>query len=192
MAEHIQIFKGKAAKYNKAVLEVLYTRGPQSSSWYISKEISSLYGGDTRNIQSVICRKNGRLDTLAERNYIRIDFEKIQLTHKGIMALLIAEPGIINKIHPDILLILKESVQTTINKIGNMTHMPLGIKIEGLQDAIQKMGYGNMWSSLKGLKRQTEIVEKLIMEGINLDIINEKTLVQLIAFKLNENGFAPG
>ena len=115
MAEHIPIFQGKAAKYHKAVLKALYTREPQSSPWYLAKEVVYLLGRkeseSLHGVYSVLIRKNGRLDTLEKYGYIYSNPQEIGIHWKGIWALLVDKPNTLNNIHPNILMELKQGVQ---------------------------------------------------------------------------------
>jgi len=186
MTEHIPTFTGKAATYNKAILEILYTRGPQGSSWYIAKEMSKMFGGDTRNIQSVICRKKGRLDALAKHKYIQIDLDTIKITYRGMMAILVAKPEILEKIDPQMYQDFKAVVALAIKNIPDEAVSPFGLKVIGIKKAGENMGLYSKLTSLHGLKKQAEIVEELIYEGINLDLVKQSTLAQLIQIKITE------
>jgi hypothetical protein len=187
MAENIPILNGKAAAYNTAILEVLYTKGPQASAWYLAKEVTQRLGGDPRNVYSVLVRKEGRIETLERLGYVWEDHDKkIWIDYKGILALLIHNPELWDKINPDMLSLLDRIGRETVERVPD-THLgAFGLKIEGLGTALKKSDFMSKFNSPAGYLKISNLVAELTKEGINLDIVKPPTLQWLVIMKLRD------
>lgn len=197
MSENVPILNGKAAEYNVAILEVLYTKGPQESAWYLAKEIVEklkIKSNDPiRNTYSVLIRKEGRLETLEKLDYIGEDKErKIWIAYKGIIALLIHNPGILNKINPDMVLQLDKLNKIAADNIPDIHKGDYGLKLEGLGTAVRESKIIPKINSVEGYRKVSKIVAELTKEGIiNLDLIKTPTLQHIIGEELKKSGWVP-
>jgi hypothetical protein len=192
----IPIFEGKQATYNKAILEALLTEG-EMSAWQLAKHITpkietvkrTLASTETQKVYSVLVRNEGRLNDLKGKEYISLNEEtqKWEIAAKGIIAICIEKP----QLKPLI------NLQYWNNHvIGNFKipkekmEIPLvGITVDGevwgkhLSNLLSKFKAGNVST----VDRIVGDAKKLIDEGVNLDKISTRSLIQLLWTKAMQN-----
>lgn len=82
----IGIFEGKKAHYNKKILKFLIEKEPLKA-WDIAKLIAKGSMEKTQDVYAALIRKNGRLNELQEKQYIKLLPNKRYIpTFKGIIA----------------------------------------------------------------------------------------------------------
>jgi hypothetical protein len=188
---HIGIFSGKSTNYNLAILETLFDK--QATAWQIAttlqKKINPNKEKEVRyyraqKIYSVIQRKSGRLTDLKSKGYITETNGKWKLTKKGLIALNIKKPYLV----ASGLQSSKDYTETMFKKyvdaIPNDTiREPLGIQID----------LSKIKPYLKGidpttiLKKILEDSRILLSQGIELDSISEKDLLDIIVLRSLQN-----
>lgn len=182
---HIGIFSGKSTNYNLAILETLFHK--QATAWEIAttlqqKKINPKEKNEVRyyraqKIYSVIQRKSGRLTDLKTKGYIIETNGKWKLAKKGLIALYIKKPDVVAIGLQD----SKDATGTMFKKyvdaIPNDTiREPLGIQI----DLSKIKSYLKEIDPTTILKMILEDSKILLSQGIELDSINEKDLLDII------------
>jgi hypothetical protein len=188
---NIGIFEGKEAEYNKQILKTLFTNGALTA-WEIAKKICNhkypnIYEHEARSrrVYSVIQRKTGRIQDLKGKGYIDTENNKWVIAPKGAMAILILEPALINKIHPDYLSPNQhfEPIKAKEVKLG-----PIKIETKFLNTIMKTV-------NIDSEKPQTALLfakktKELIDDGvINLDRISEDKLLILVSKMIADDGF---
>lgn len=192
----IPIFEGKQATYNKAILEALLTEGPMSA-WQLAKHITpkietvkrTLASTETQKVYSVLVRKDGRLDDLKSKEYISLNEEtqKWEIAAKGMIAICIEKPQLKPLIN---LQYWNKHVIGNFKIPKEKMEIPLvGITIDGeiwgknLSNLLSKFKAGNVST----VDRIVGDAKKLIDEGVNLDKISTRSLIQLLWTKAMQN-----
>jgi len=191
----IGIFTDKSATYNLAILETL-DKLNRATAWQIAKKIAEkqkpIPNKDmetrSRRIYSVIQRKSGRLNDLADKGYIKENEGLWELTVKGSIALAIKEPEILialenaskNRVY-------YEQVTQTINTMPEeVLAAPFGLSVNL---AKTKQDFLKTLETLKNnpavFRIFVEETKKLLADGVNLDRINEFTLFSLLQNREN-------
>jgi hypothetical protein len=192
---HIGIFSGKSTNYNLAILETLFHK--QATAWEVAttlqnkinpKEEKEIWYYRAQKIYSVIQRKSGRLTDLKTKGYIIVTNGKWKLTKKGLIALNIKKPDLVaNGIQSS-----KDSFETMFKKYvdalpNDTIREPLGIQI----DLSKIKPYLKEIDPTTILKKILEDSRRLLSQGIELDTISEKDLLDIImirsARKASEN-----
>jgi len=191
----IPIFQGKSALYNKTILETLLTEGPMSA-WQLAKYIApkirtvkkTSESTKTQKVHSVLVREDGRLKDLKTKEYINLNEQnQWEIAVKGIIAICIEKPSL----KP---LINRQYWDTHV--IGNFKmpkekmEIPLvGITIDGevwgkyMSNLLSKFKAGNVST----VDKIVGDAKKLIDEGVNLDKISTRSLIQLLWTKAMQN-----
>ncbi len=183
----IGIFSGKSTNYNLAILETLL-RQP-ATAWQIAsaiqKKINPSKGKDviyyrTQKIYSVIQRKSGRLDDLHSKGYIKEEKGKWKLTRKGLIALNVEKPEFVKSAFQESKDTLDTMFKQYISAIPDGTlREPFGIQI----DISKLKPYFETFDPMRLLKVFLEESEILLSQGIELDSISEKDLLDLVLVK---------
>jgi hypothetical protein len=183
----IGIFSDKSAKYNLAILETLLPR--EATSWQIAevlqKRLNPVEDKEvrfyrTQKVYSVIQRKKGRLDDLKNKGYIKVKDGKWSLTKKGLVALSVEKPELVAKElqaeeHKSL-----EQFEKAVSSLPNDTiREPLGIQINFAKTKRALLTL----DPTRLLMILLEEAKALLSEGIELDRINEESLVDLAMFR---------
>lgn len=178
----------KSANYNLSILETLLSRG--ATAWQIAeilhkknnlsnnKELKEVKRYRTQLIYSVIQRKQGRLNDLKNKGYLREENGAWNLTKKGFIALSIEKPELINREMQTNKSLLLEDFKKKINAIPDKPiKEPLGIiqiDLSQIKTPLAKI------DPLPFFMMFIEEAKALLSEGIELDRVNEDTLVHLV------------
>jgi hypothetical protein len=197
----IGIFQGKAAVYNKLILEILVTQG-DLSTWEIAKAICRIRNPDvkilpevryrrTQKIYSVIQRKGGRLEDLQEKEYIKYDCKgdsgKWAVGLKGTMTILALKPTLDSKIHPE--------ARNFSELLSKPPTFPGKLKMFGAEvdgkviSTFMTTFMNEVKTELTNPKMFLNLAERtkqLAEEGINLDSISEQKFSWLMANEWSE------
>jgi hypothetical protein len=142
----------------------------------------------TQNIYSVIQRKEGRLNELRNKGYVKERDKKWSLTKKGLIALNVKKPDLVTKKLQATKYTLLEQFKREVGSLPDdtVTH-PFGIQIDfaKLKPALEKMNPTRLLAIL------LEETKALLLEGIELDRISEEDLLTLVmpraALRRSEN-----
>lgn len=102
---NIGIFSAKSAKYNLAILETLLAK--EATAWQIAEKLQKKINPSenqevrfyrTQKVYSVIQRKKGRLNDLRDKGYIIEKNGKWAITRKGLIAVSVVKPELVNRI----------------------------------------------------------------------------------------------
>jgi len=184
----IGIFTDKSKAYNQAILETLYSL-QAATTWQIAKNIQEkqkptenreIRDSRAHKIYSVIQRKGGRLNDLEEKGYVTSNEGLWMLTIKGNIALAIIKPGLLNE-HGAIEEGIIKFEEALKNMPEGIAHAPLGISIDR---GHFKKDFPKISNQLRRdpsvFKLIVEETRQLLLEGINLDAINEYSLASLL------------
>jgi DNA-binding PadR family transcriptional regulator len=170
----IGIFEGRKANYNRAVLKILIEKEPLKA-WDIAKEIAKGCMDKTQDVYATLIRKNGRLNELLEKGYIKVLSNKCYTPSlKGIIAYLYMEK------EPRISTSYRNILSIT-SQIPDQITMPfLGFKVSGefVKNKIQNIEF----TEEELLQFKSFIDESL--SWIDLDKIHEEELLMLAVFRL--------
>jgi Mn-dependent DtxR family transcriptional regulator len=179
----IGIFSDKSAEYNQAILETLLPK--EATAWQIAEALQKkrnpavdkearLYR--TQKVYSVIQRKKGRLSELKNKGYIEERDGKWSLTKKGLIALYVEKPDLVTNQLQAKKHILLEQFKKEVSSLPDETvTRPLGIQIDltKTKPALAKINPTELFAVL------FEEARALLSEGIELDRISEKDLLNL-------------
>ena len=190
----IGIFEGKSALYNKTILETLYEQNHSLTTWQIAKSLQNKLK-ETKNeeaaqsrahkIYSVIQRKKGRLEELGKKHYITAEEGRWSLTWKGHIGVLINKPELFDKIEMKRYRLTLSQMRQEAKAPPNIK-TPFGLSINGEQfkeDYLKTLGIAENNPSY--LLLMVEETKQLIKEGINLDSITNKSLIQILSLRKN-------
>ena len=190
----IGIFQGKSALYNQTILETLYEHNNPLTTWQIAKSLQNklkptenkeIASTRSHKIFSVIQRKKGRLEELRKKHYIIVKEKRWSLTWKGYITVLINKPELFEKIE-------MKQYKFTINQMRQEAQTPASIKIPfGLsingeqfkEDYLKTLGIAENNPSY--ILLMVEETKQLIKEGISLDSITNKSLIQILSLRKN-------
>jgi hypothetical protein len=181
---HIGIFSGKSANYNLAILETLFDK--HATAWEIATTLQKTINPNkekevmyyrAQKIYSVIQRKSGRLADLNSKGYITETKGKWKLTRKGLIALNIKKPNLVASGLQASKDIAETMFKKYVDAIPNDTiREPLGIQI----DLSKIKPYLKQIDPTTTLKKILEDSKILLSQGIELDSISEKDLLDII------------
>jgi hypothetical protein len=184
---HIGIFSGKSTEYNLAILETLFHR--QATAWEIAttlqnkinpKEEKEIRYYRAQKIYSVIQRKSGRLTDLKTKGYIIETNGKWKLTKKGLIALYIKKPNLVAGEIQASKDIVENLFRKYVDAMPNDTiREPLGIQIDfsKIKSYLKEIDPTSIWRTI------LEDSRSLLSQGIELDTINEKDLLDIIMIR---------
>lgn len=197
---HIGIFSGKSANYNIGIIETLAILGGATAMTIAKTHLKRIDPASekepylpgtpvyyrTQKIYSVIQRKGGRLEDLKAKGYITEENGVWRLTIvKGFVALYAKNPDFITNLiqeNKDQFLAMMKNRLSSVSE--NETKEPFGVRIN--QKAV-KQGVENLLLYLKNkpfyFTKVLEEAKKLLCEGIDLDRVQEETLVSLIVMR---------
>jgi len=170
----IGIFEGRKANYNRAVLKILIEKEPLKA-WDIAKEIAKGIMDKTQDVYATLVRKNGRLNELLEKGYIKVLSNKCYTPSlKGIIAYFYMEK------EPRISSSYRNILSITSHIPDEMTMPFLGFKVKGefVKQKIQNIEF----TEEELLQLKNFIDESLTW--IDLDSIHEEELVMLLILRL--------
>lgn len=179
----ISILTGKKGRYNRLILEVLAENPNGLKAWDIAKEIwkrlkveEDWYRGAQR-IYSLLIRKGGRLEELESKEYIVSKENKWQLTEKGLITVLVMKPEFKSKYKEEIGAMVDKFLKE-FNKIKAVAKdNRLLIELLDMYISIVKTGLEDLDFVIDEIVKNTR---KLIMSGVNLDLIPSNNVFLLI------------
>ena len=184
----IGAFKGKKAWYNQMILKVLLKHG-SLTTWGIAKRLFQMKTdiknpeiayARTQKIYSVIGRKDGRLEELRKKEYVNLENKNWDLAFKG-FAILIKKPELLSEVNDYYF----EKPPVDLIKFGKKNvSFPFGVRVQ-----INKRQFLDTVKSLSGRSMLMKIVksmEKLVLEGIDLDRISTTNLLLLITNEMKD------
>jgi hypothetical protein len=187
-ATYIGIFEGKKTEYNLLILEVLFKNGP-STAWEIAKGIMDNRGetkdrdilySRTQHIYSVIARKGARLEDLNKKDYILQKNSKWELCFPKGLAILIRKPELLDKINDYYL----QSFQLNGALRSKTLSMPFGLQLrvdgQKFQNKAKSMIQDLNRNRIETFLGMVKSLEKLIQQGIDIDRIDNKSLLVLV------------
>jgi hypothetical protein len=179
MRNSLGIFQGKQEKYNKLILDILYSKGPLTA-WEITGEIKNV------GKVSLHATLNKRLRNLQKKGYLIKDGKKWIFQFKGIIASLLIQENPRpwsdkwNKLFDEQIRVIKKLSGpfhgATIQINGTVIH-PHKI-IDQSRKSIKPL---NEWIALSNNIK--ELLEKGI---INFDVISNRTLFSLLISQASE------
>jgi len=171
----IGIFEGKKACYNRKILKLLVEKQPLKA-WDIAKHIAKGEMSRTQDIYAVLIRKNGRLNELLEKQYIKMLPDKCYIpTFKGIIAYASSEKN------PRISKAYKEILSSAISQLPEQLTVPLfGFKVatDFYKEQIEKVKFTE-----EELIQLAKFIEESL-PWIDLDAVGEEEISALILLKL--------
>jgi len=195
----IPIFKGKKGLYNRLILEILAEAGEPLKPWEIAKRIyekslkkaTDWYHG-TQKIYGTIIRKGGRLEELNKKDYIRFREGKWDLTGKGLIAVLLANPNLKSKVKVETRRIFQMMFQLLPKENEMIADIPIQVGIFGIKLKTSVAKLRKLFETainlitengeylIEFLIRETE---GLIRNGLDLDRINTQDLTSMLCIK---------
>ena len=161
--------------YNKLILKTLLTKG-ESKPWELAMEIApkipslneTIQSTKTQKAFSVLIRKDGRLDDLTRKEYIRKnERQKYELRLKGLAAILTLEPDLAPK--------LSSYYRSEVIKFrpDDLDIQPF-LSYEGRNSKALEDLYSGIEKNPRFYVILAEQTRKMILKGINLDAIREE------------------
>jgi hypothetical protein len=158
-----KIFAGKGAKYNELILKLLFEKG-FLSPWKLANELALLdpkKPKDTyhkaQKIQSVLVRKNGRLEYLVKKEFIRKTADGYCLTvSKGSCSALVLFGN-------------RQIPKASMSEFFSLEHLPPEFK-----DFLILLSKYNSDALKKSYKEVQDIANKLLDEGLNFEMITNQ------------------
>jgi len=169
----IGIFRGKQAKYNTAILHILYDNGPLTA-WEITGKIQK------RGRVSLHATLNKRLRDLEKKEYLNKAGKKWCLRFKGIIASILAQktPKPLSNKWADVADFFSKYSKEHFSELSDMTVQAFGVTFQpfkGIDKTVQTIRTFDNWVAL------SEFVKGLIQTGVvNFDVISNETLFTVI------------
>jgi len=184
----IGIFTNKSKAYNQAILETLYTL-QAATTWQIAKTLQKKLRPTSNtkaatqlahDIFSVIQRKNGRLEDLERKGYVVSNQGLWMLTLKGSIAIGIKNLGLVDlELKADMINRWELTIKTLPDE---KLKAPFGFSLDtvALKNDASKLVI-QLKKNPAIFKFILEQAKELLMEGVNLDAINEFSLAFALA-----------
>ena len=199
--EKIGIFKGKERLYNELILRSLFVE--PLKDWSIAKNVLKLMQDSkrlprkwrnlteesdyklTQKINSILIRRNGRLQDLLSKNYIlrkEDNHEEIwHLTLKGVLALLVLDKSLINDVIDDKTATMQELINLSRTKAThaarNMSYFGMNVKLDfATYDKITTEFFKPLRTS-EGWLNLVSQLEKAVGKGLDLDAMDSQDLI---------------
>ena len=175
--------KGRTATYNRLILQVLTTTGGLETYQLVEKLKEIMSSTDiqetklekryrVQKIYSVIQRKNGRLNDLKSKGYIKEENGKWDITKKGLIAVSIDKPELVNKI----LQSNKEKFYELSNSMTGKARTIFGMEINlaEIRPLFKKIDFAHVYQLI------VEEAKVLLLSGFELDRIDENDFLGIV------------
>lgn len=192
MTQTLSIFTGKKSEYNQLILKSLVDGAKktiQIAEYIYSNKADfplPVNKNEVKSINSIICRKNSRLEELTNKGYIRRDNNLWKLTLKGLCVALtlfndfadVRELIDLEKIHHDFQSVVREADR----------HPIIALLRTKEADNIIKEQFNRMENDTKFhelfLFKLRAFTSDMIMQGVNIDLMSTLDLKLLMANKI--------
>jgi sulfite reductase alpha subunit-like flavoprotein len=192
MSRTLNIFTGKKSEYNKLILKslVVGTKKTIQIAEYIYLNKNGFHlqvnKNEVKSINSIICRKNSRLDELSEKGYIRRENNLWKLEFKGICVTL----TLFNDFADVKKFINFKKIDSTFKSIVREAekHPILALLRTKEANNIIKEQLNRMENDAKFhelfLFKLRAFTSEMILQGVNIDIMSKLDFQLLMANKI--------
>ncbi|MCJ7770531.1 hypothetical protein MUP37_03020 [Candidatus Bathyarchaeota archaeon] len=193
MPKTLGIFKGKKEEYNRLILKGLST-GPMKTIQiaeyiYLNQENApvALNHNEVKSINSIICRRNSRIDELSSKGYIERKDDLWKLDSKGtcVSLTLFDDFDEVKKLvdFDELQLQFKEVVRKV------KKHPLIDLMTAPLRDNTIKNQYNMMENNPKFLEqfvfKLRASTNEMIREGVNLDMMSNQRFLIILASEIS-------